>query len=181
LEEKSREGVVPSNPPWWGETKACAIPATGRRFSDVHRGYPRRFKVPFTFLLRRLPTSPTAIFSHTHLHGLRDTYLAKADGADATFRDSIALRESYDRYYSYLRQEEIRLHRDRIRSPSWEHDRQLIMEIKRLLRRPPCRAPARSPHGPGPAGGRADPCLRARRYEKGVAKIIGGRRGRHRF
>ena len=85
---------------------------------------------PFTFMI---PTPPD--FTNCNLQpypffmGYATTYLAKHTGADVTLRDSIALRESYDRYYAYLRQEKFEYIVIESASPSWEHDLKVITEL----------------------------------------------------
>lgn len=96
--------VLFSNPPWWGETKVCADQATGRRSLMYTAGVRAGSRWPFTFMV---PTPPdfTNINSQPYpfFMGYATTYVAKHTAADVTFRDSIALRESYERYYAYLR------------------------------------------------------------------------------
>ena len=134
---------------------------------------------PFTFMI---PTPPD--FTNINLQpypffmGYATTYLAKHTGADVTLRDSIALRESYDRYYAYLRQEKFDYIVIESASPSWDHDRQIITEIKRLL--PDTRIVVT---GPITSMGKAlletapiHACARGE-YEKGVTRIIEGAEG----
>lgn len=171
--------VLFSNPPWWGETKACADPATGRRFLMYTAGIRAGSRWPFTFML---PTPPD--FTNCHFQpypffmGYATTYLAKQTGADVTFRDSIALRESYERYYAYLRQERFDYIVIESASPSWEHDRKVILEIKRL--QPETRIVVTGPiTSIGSALLDAAPvhaCVRGK-YEKGVTRVIEGADG----
>jgi radical SAM superfamily enzyme YgiQ (UPF0313 family) len=134
---------------------------------------------PFTFML---PTPPD--FTNTNLQpypffmGYATTYVAKHTAADVVFRDSIALRESYDRYYAYLRQEKFDYIVIESASPSWDHDRELIIEIKRLL--PETRIVVTGPiTSMGVSLLDAAPihaCARGE-YEKGVTRIIEGAEG----
>jgi radical SAM superfamily enzyme YgiQ (UPF0313 family) len=171
--------VLFSNPPWWGEPKACADPATGRRFLMYTAGIRAGSRWPFTFML---PTPPDS--SNCHLQpypffmGYATTYLAKQTEVDVVFRDSIALRESYDRYYAFLRQEAFDYIVIESASPSWEHDRGVIFEIKRL--RPDARIVVTGPIASmGAALLDAAPvhaCVRGE-YEKGVTRVVEGADG----
>jgi radical SAM superfamily enzyme YgiQ (UPF0313 family) len=171
--------VLFSNPPWWGEPKACVNPATGRRFIMYTAGIRAGSRWPFTFML---PTPPDS--SNCHLQpypffmGYATTYLAKQTGADVVFRDSIALRESYDRYNAYLRQENFDYIVIESASPSWEHDRKVILEIKKL--RPDIRIVVTGPiTSMGAALLDAAPvhaCVRGE-YEKGVTRVVEGADG----
>ena len=171
--------VLFSNPPWWGETKACADSATGRRFLMYTAGIRAGSRWPFTFML---PTPPD--FTNCHFQpypffmGYATTYVAKQTGADVTFRDSIALRESYERYYAYLRQEKFDYIVIESASPSWEHDRKVILEIKRL--QPETRIVVTGPiTSMGNTLLDAAPvhaCVRGE-YEKGVTRVIEGADG----
>jgi radical SAM superfamily enzyme YgiQ (UPF0313 family) len=171
--------VLFSNPPWWGETKVCADPATGKRFLMYTAGVRAGSRWPFTFMLATPPDfTNTNVQPYPFFMGYATTYLAKHTGADVTLRDSIALRESYDRYYAYLRQEKFDYIVIESASPSWDHDRQIITEIKRLL--PDTRIVVT---GPITSMGKAlletapiHACARGE-YEKGVTRIIEGAEG----
>jgi radical SAM superfamily enzyme YgiQ (UPF0313 family) len=134
---------------------------------------------PFTFML---PTPPDFTSCHFQPYpffmGYATTYLAKQTGAEVTFRDSIALRESYDRYYAFLRQEKFDYIVIESASPSWEHDRKVILEIKRL--QPETRIVVTGPiTSMGNALLDAAPvhaCVRGE-YEKGVTRVIEGADG----
>jgi radical SAM superfamily enzyme YgiQ (UPF0313 family) len=171
--------ILFSNPPWWGETKLYADAATGRRYLMYTAGVRAGSRWPFTFML---PTPPD--FTNTNLQpypffmGYAATYVARQTGAEVVFRDSIAQRESYERYYAYLRQEKFDYIVIESASPSWEHDRALISEIKRLM--PDTRVIVTGPiTSMGEALLEAAPihaCARGE-YEKGVTRIIEGAEG----
>jgi radical SAM superfamily enzyme YgiQ (UPF0313 family) len=134
---------------------------------------------PFTFMLPSPPDfTDTNLQPYPFFMGYATTYVAKHTGADVVFRDSIALRESYDRYHAYLRHEKFDYIVIESASPSWEHDRALIVEIKRLL--PDTRVVVT---GPITSMGQAlletapiHACARGE-YEKGVTRIIEGAEG----
>jgi radical SAM superfamily enzyme YgiQ (UPF0313 family) len=171
--------VLFSNPPWWGETKVCTDQATGRRALMYTAGVRAGSRWPFTFMV---PTPPD--FTNINLQpypffmGYATTYVAKRTAAHVTFRDSIALRESYERYYAHLRDQKFDYIIIESASPSWDHDRELITEVKRLL--PQTRIVVTGPiTSMGETLLEAAPihaCVRGE-YEKGVTKIIEGAEG----
>jgi len=65
--------------------------------------------------------------------GYAVTYLKKATGVDVRFRDSIALRESYENFYRHLRDEKYQFVFLETATPSWEHDRLIILRIHQLV------------------------------------------------
>jgi len=170
--------VLFSNPPWWGEIKVAAD-ASGRRFLMHTAGIRAGSRWPFTFLI---PTAPDHTNScsqpYPFFMGYATTYVAKMTGATVVFRDSIALRESYDRYYAFLAQHKFDYLVIESASPSWEHDRQVIAEIKRIS--PQTRIIVT---GPITSLGEAllaqaplHACVRGE-YEKGVTRVLGGAQG----
>jgi radical SAM superfamily enzyme YgiQ (UPF0313 family) len=171
--------VLFSNPPWWGEPKAYADPATGRRSIMYIAGIRAGSRWPFTFMLPTPPDSTNCHFQpYPFFMGYATTYLARQAGVDVMFRDSIALRESYDRYHAFLRREKFDYIVIESASPSWEHDRNLILEIKR--RQPETRIVVTGPiTSMGSALLDVAPvyaCVRGE-YEKGVTRVIEGAEG----
>jgi len=171
--------VLFSNPPWWGETKVFMDQTTGRRVLRYTAGIRAGSRWPFTFLL---PTPPdftdVNIQPYPFFMGYATTYVANRTNANVTLRDSIALRESYDRYYAYLCQAKFDYIIIESASPSWDHDRALITEIKRLL--PDTRIVVT---GPITSLGKTlletapvHACVRGE-YEKGVTRVINGEEG----
>ena len=69
--------------------------------------------------------------------GYAATYAARALGAGAEirFRDSIALRESYESFYAHLDRERYDYLFIESATPSWEHDKAVLLEIHRRLPR----------------------------------------------
>jgi radical SAM superfamily enzyme YgiQ (UPF0313 family) len=172
--------VLFSNPPWWGEIKPCVDQATGRRFLMYTAGARAGSRWPFTFLINTPPdfTNNSNTQPYPFFMGYATTYVAKATGADVTFRDSIALRESYERYYAYLGGEKFDYIVIESASPSWEHDREVIAQIKRIS--PQSRIIVTGPitslgvqlleTTPIHASARGE-------YEKGVTKVLQGADG----
>jgi len=60
-----------SNPPWWGETKAYADQATGRRFLMYTAGIRAGSRWPFTFML---PTPPDFTDCHLVINGATNLF-----------------------------------------------------------------------------------------------------------
>ena len=96
--------------------------------------------------------------------GYATTYAARETAAEVVFRDSIALRESYQRYEAFVLAGQFDYIVIESASPSWEHDSLLIKRLHQLLPRLPDRRhrPDRHPKRQDPARP-AGACLRPRR------------------
>src|SRR5262249_22969477 len=132
--EKLRMKVLFSNPPWWGERKT----QRGRFFRTTESwvaGVRAGSRWPFTYDVQSAPDRFKFgdYLPYPFFMGYAATYAAKHTDAAITFRDSIALRESYDRYHAFLAQERFDVIVVESASPSWDHDRALIREIDRRL------------------------------------------------
>lgn len=122
--------VLFSNPPWWVGQETCADgsvrwrggvragsrwPWTGLKFSA-----PDRFRfgdyLPYPFFM-----------------GYAATYAKEKTGADVHFRDSIALSESYDKYFAHLQYERYDYIFIESATPSWDNDSKLIRAIGATL------------------------------------------------
>jgi glycosyltransferase involved in cell wall biosynthesis len=123
--------VLCSNPPWWIENpEAIYAPPllsgvrAGSRwpFTTTARGRPDRYRfgdyLPYPFFL-----------------GAAATYLARATGATVLFRDSLALRDSYQTYFSFLEEQDCDYLVIESASPCWEHDAGLIARVKTVCPR----------------------------------------------
>lgn len=69
--------------------------------------------------------------------GYAATYAAANTTADVRFRDSIALRETYQQFADYLANERFDYVFIETATPSWEHDAQVVRMIRQVL--PECR------------------------------------------
>ena len=69
--------------------------------------------------------------------GYAATYAAANTTADVRFRDSIALRETYEQFAGYLAAERFDYVLIETATPSWEHDSQVVKMIHQVL--PQCR------------------------------------------
>ncbi len=126
--------VLFSNPPWWQGVVPVQTPDGGT--ANVYRtGVRAGSRWPFTFLI---PYPPDDFHFGSYLPypffmGAAATYCARELGGGVTFRDSIALRESYDTYFQYLETERFEYIVMESASPSWEHDKLVINEVVRRL------------------------------------------------
>lgn len=123
--------VLFSNPPWWSQSSAIANNAATACFSGVRAGS----RWPHTSSAHSTPGN--FIFGeympYPFFMGYASTYAAKATGAEVTFRDSIALRESYTDYFQHLQTARYDYLFIETATPCWEHDRAIIQRIKEML------------------------------------------------
>ncbi|MEA5089630.1 radical SAM protein [Solidesulfovibrio sp.] len=166
--------VLCANPPWWiedpdaiyGSGLLAGVRAGSRwPFTSTVRSRPGQYRfgdyIPYPFFL-----------------GSAASYLAREPGVAVSFRDSIALREDYDKFFKYLAEGKFDYVVIESASPSWGHDAELIAHIA-----------ADYPHtrvvvaGPIASLGEkllADHPLHAviqGEYEKGLVKVVGGASG----
>jgi len=167
--------VLFSNPPWW-EGQEGTPP---RRYwrAGVRAGS----RWPFTLLVAASPDrfKPGGYLPYPFFMGYATTYLQRATEADVHFRDSIALRESYDRYFANVASERYDFIFIESATPSWHNDRQVIDELAR-------RSPATKIVVTGPitstkaegilANHPVYACIRGE-YEKGCVRVVNGESG----
>lgn len=172
--------VLFSNPPWWQGQTLHPLP-DGRARTLYRAGVRAGSRWPFTFPLDHGPDDYRfgSYLPYPFFMGHAATWTARATGARVRLRDSVALKESYERYYDYLKAERFDVIVIESASPSWEHDKGVMAEIVRRL-----------PHtrfivaGPITAHGKAlldeAPNVMAAvrgEYEKGVVKVLAGATG----
>ena len=116
--------ILFSNPPWW-ENNICGVRA-GSRWPHT---YPAQFNRPDNFRFGEYIPMPFFM-------GYATSY-ARNKGHETELRDSIALRESYQSYFNFLTSKRPEFIVIETATPSWQHDRLVIKEIKRLL--PDCK------------------------------------------
>jgi len=171
--------VLFSNPPWWAG-QSCSFDAEGNPRTVYTAGVRAGSRWPFTMNLHTPPDTFQlgAYLPYPFFLGYASTYAAKHTGAQVMFRDSIALRESYDRYYEFVEGENFDAIVIESASPSWEHDEALILSLKTRL--PNCKIIIA---GPIASKGEAllqnlpiSACIRGE-YEKGVVRALGGEEG----
>ena len=123
--------ILFSNPPWWEGKESRGF----LRKKRWRRGVRAGSRWPFTYLGRCTPDNPRAhdYIPYPFFLGYAATYVGKKIGNDKVFfRDSIALSESYEKFYEYLESINSKIEYFLIESatPSWEHDYKLIKNVK---------------------------------------------------
>jgi len=124
--------ILFSNPPWWEGKESRGF----LRKKRWRRGVRAGSRWPFTYLGRCTPDNARAhdYIPYPFFLGYATTYTADKIGKDKVFfRDSIALSESYNSFYKYLDSIHNKIEYFLIESatPSWNHDYNLIKEIKK--------------------------------------------------
>jgi len=124
--------ILFSNPPWWEGKESRGFLKKKRWRRGVRAGS----RWPFTYLGRCTPDNARAhdYIPYPFFLGYATTYVANKIGKDKVFfRDSIALSESYNSFYKYLDSINDKIEYFLIESatPSWDHDYNLIKEIKK--------------------------------------------------
>jgi len=124
--------ILFSNPPWWEGKESRGF----LRKKRWRRGVRAGSRWPFTYLGRCTPDNARAhdYIPYPFFLGYATTYTANKIGKDKVFfRDSIALSESYNSFYKYLDSIHDKIEYFLIESatPSWDHDYNLIKEIKK--------------------------------------------------
>ena len=123
--------ILFSNPPWWEGKESRGF----LRKKRWRRGVRAGSRWPFTYLGRCTPDNPRAhdYIPYPFFLGYAATYVGEKIGKDKVFfRDSIALSESYEKFYEYMESINSKIEYFLIESatPSWEHDYKLIKNIK---------------------------------------------------
>jgi radical SAM superfamily enzyme YgiQ (UPF0313 family) len=171
--------VLFSNPPWW-DGRQRVVGADGGHTDLYVAGVRAGSRWPFTMTLRHPPGEFAygAYLPYPFFMGYAATYAARHVAAQVAFRDSIALRESYESYVAFV----LAGHFDYIviesASPSWEHDEALIRTLHRV-------APRARIVVTGPIASKGDDVLRnlpvhaciRGEYEKGVVRVLQGASG----
>ena len=171
--------VLFSNPPWWGEVRT-GHDAAGRPAQAHVAGVRAGSRWPFTL---QVPSAPDRFVYGSYLPypfflGYAATYAARAAGAEIEFRDSIALRESYETYYAAVGAGSYDYIVIESASPSWEHDERVIRRLNQLLPKA-CIILTGPIASQGEALLKTVPihaCVRGE-YEKGVVRVLNGESG----
>jgi radical SAM superfamily enzyme YgiQ (UPF0313 family) len=136
---------------------------------------------PFTHLVASRPDHwrQGDYLPYPFFMGYAATYLQRNSDSDVTFRDSIALRESYKSYYKYLSNSRYDFIFLETAAPSWEHDATVIRRIRELqphskivITGPICAASAEQILNDYPVHA----CIRGE-YEKGSVRVLNGESG----
>jgi len=125
--------VLFSNPPWWVKRYAFMgedAPASAW-FSGVRAGS----RWPHTNPAHSCPGNFVfgEYLPYPFFMGYAATYAARATGARVSFRDSIALRESYAAYFDHLRDARYDYIFIETATPCWDHDQTIVRRIKEIL------------------------------------------------
>jgi len=171
--------VLFSNPPWWTDITS-ATDSAGRQFPVYGTGVRAGSRWPFTTQVATPPDHFAfgGYLPYPFFMGYAATYARKMTGTQVLFRDSIALRDSYPRYFDFLASDTFDYIVIESASPSWDHDRWMIGEIHK--RCPDARIILT---GPITTQGKALfdelPIYAAVRgeYEKGVVRALNGASG----
>ena len=126
--------ILFSNPPWWENKESRGF----LRKKRWRRGVRSGSRWPFTYLGRCTPDNSRAkdYIPYPYFLGYATSYVANNIGENNVyFRDSIALSESYKSFYNYLDTIKNKIEYFLIESatPSWNHDYELIKEIKKKI------------------------------------------------
>ncbi|MBM3600758.1 MAG: radical SAM protein [Alphaproteobacteria bacterium] len=129
----SRPRVLFANPPWW------LSPGRGRRpdgaeFDYWLAGVRAGSRWPFTLPTFCAPDNFRfgGYLPYPFFLGYAASYARAKTGADVVLRDSIAMRESYDRFLAFVAAGRFDIMFFESATPSWEHDSALIRRIKAL-------------------------------------------------
>jgi radical SAM superfamily enzyme YgiQ (UPF0313 family) len=171
--------VLFSNPPWWSGVQKMAD-SLGR-VMDVHTaGVRAGSRWPFTLNVTSKPDQFAfgSYLPYPFFMGYAATYAAKMAGAEVVFRDSIALRESYEQYFAAVQAGHFDFIVIESASPSWDHDHRVIEALNKLC--PDARIILT-----GPIASQAAEVLKTApihaivrgEYEKGVVRVLGGEAG----
>jgi radical SAM superfamily enzyme YgiQ (UPF0313 family) len=111
--------------------------------------------------------------------GYAATYVAKQTGANVTFRDSIALKESIESYFQFLKGNQFDYLFIESATPSWEQDAKVIRKIHEI--QPRCKIVVTGPITVTKASEilqkyPVHACIRGE-YEKGSVKVVNGASG----
>src|ERR1041385_3576970 len=124
--------VLFSNPPWWVTARPLAVSLWERltlRTTGVRAG--SRWPFTFTGLSRPDKFSFGDYTPYPFFMGYAATYVARETGAKVLLRDSVALRESYAEYFRFLARTPVDMIVIETATPSWDHDKLLIEELRR--------------------------------------------------
>ena len=126
--------VLFSNPPWWVSETPCQL--SEKEQSSLHTaGVRAGSRWPFTYSGRSTPgrRDLSDYMPYPFFMGYAASYVEQKTGAHVRLRDSIATRETYDSYFLFLLQNRFDVIFFESASPSWEHDRLLIEQVRALL------------------------------------------------
>lgn len=178
LRTLSNEGSV-QHPPWWVEKAPRRL-----KNGDIHDlwscGVRAGSRWPFTRYTANSPDHHSfgEYLPYPFFMAYAATYAKRETGADVSFRDSLALSESYQSFYRHLEDERYDIIFVESATPSWDHDGALIRSMSEKL-------PGTKFVLCGPISANAESillefpvaaCIKGE-YEKGAVKVIEGAQG----
>jgi radical SAM superfamily enzyme YgiQ (UPF0313 family) len=121
--------ILFSNPPWWVSRQPITL-SRAESFGLSRAGVRAGSRWPFTLRTSSTPDNPKygEYLPYPFFLGFAAAY-AKNQGLAVAFRDSIALRDSYETYFAYIKTNKPRWIVIESATPSWSHDSLLIAEL----------------------------------------------------
>jgi len=175
VDEGRQMKVLFSNAPWWD---GCYGDAPNQYWRAGIRAGSRW---PFTAYVLDAPDRfrPRGYLPYPYFMGYAATYAQRETGAEVLFRDSIALRESYEKYYAHIAHEQYDYVFLESATSSWENDRAVVARIHALA--PRTRIVITGPIAAAKseeilANDPVHACIRGE-YEKGSVRVIRGESG----
>lgn len=171
--------VLFSNPPWWVD-RVARRRDDGTVIDGWIAGVRAGSRWPFTSFTRSAPDRFVYgdYLPYPFFMGYAAPYVARETGAEVTFRDSIALRESYESYLGFVRDGRFRYVFIESASPSWPSDLELIRAVKTVS--PDSRIVVTGPIATFGESLLADAPVHAvirGEYEKGAVRVVEGAAG----
>jgi radical SAM superfamily enzyme YgiQ (UPF0313 family) len=114
--------VLFCNPPWWEVENGVLM--SGSRAGSRWPFTSMAFSAPDRFFLSYAP--------YPFFMGYAAAYLKEHAGCDVSFRDSIALKESYESFFGYVKADFFEYIFLESATSSWDHDKKIIARIKEI-------------------------------------------------
>lgn len=123
--------VLFANPPWWEGSSEYTLPG-GKIKQLWTRGVRAGSRWPHTNIVRSGPDDFVFgdISPYPFFLGWAASYVAAKLNVETVLRDSIALCESYDSFFTFMERQRFDYMVFETASPAWEHDCRLINQIK---------------------------------------------------
>ncbi len=126
--------VLFTNPPWWGKYSEHILPGNKKR-SLWEKGVRAGSRWPHLNLVQKNAPDRYAFgdfFPYPFFMGYAASYLERETGVQVTFRDSIALCESYESYFKFLTNNSFEYIFFESSSSSLDSDKDIIFKIKEI-------------------------------------------------
>jgi len=121
--------VLFTNPPWWEN-----LEFKWGFFPTMRTGVRAGSRWPFTFQSLSVPgwKFPLEYTPFPFFMSYAASYAERETGASVTLRDSIVRRESYQKYYDFVKAEQFDFIFIESATPSWPHDKKVIEHIHQI-------------------------------------------------